>query len=436
MKRLRGAAALGLLAVLSTTATGVGTERGVANRVEAYEAQNSDGSMPVHPVPADEERSGEWNRPDPESSNDAGVQVDLEALSERMRKEFPDRFAAVWVEGEDAASVVVVGIVGLTAEDARRARAASERPERTKAVAARYSEKDLARFRAAVSEVLADAPGPWLTGTDPVGQRVVVEATFLSDEAQARLDQAVPADALIVDIGDGRGVIDRGHGDPNSWASSNFEAGLNVNIQNVNSTIVQGCTTSFKVHSDAYGFFGLTAGHCGRLDASVKAPLGIFSDKIRANLYYAADPATADSALTLLPSANYNAAIDTRGGHRSVVSLYGSTGVGVGVNVCFIGRTSINNNCGPVRSPVDIQARNPEDGRRVNNIWCIGYPAYDGDSGGPTYTVNSNGTAKAAGVVFGARILSDGTREMCYSNISDVLSGHGVKLVVEQVTTT
>jgi hypothetical protein len=62
--------------------------------------------------------------------------------------------------------------------------------------------------------------------------------------------------------------------------------------------------------------------------------------------------------------------------------------------------TSDNNNCGQIL--YRDQNVKDDEGHIVRHVYVMDYVCLGGDSGGPVYSVRSDGSAKAAGVVKGS----------------------------------
>lgn len=116
--------------------------------------------------------------------------------------------------------------------------------------------------------------------------------------------------------------------------------------------------------------------------------------------------------------------------HRAVTGKYQNKDLKIGTRLCFQGAKSGNDNCGDVnRAGKKVRIR----GRTwLNQEWCakpaFGGPGQGGDSGGPVYHVNSNQSAKAAGILWATGNVNE-TPSWCFSSIGNVLSALGASLV-------
>jgi streptogrisin B len=365
-------------------------------------------------------------RPDERGAHpdDIGQQVDQNRISEQLASRFGDRFVGFWIDRNGARSMLTIAITEATGDDAREAKTTTGRPERTTVVAASYTRSTLEGFRDRIETILnEEGLAEYATSIRPATQSVGVEVPALPSTAAERIAAEVPEDAYAITEGV---TYELAHSDPNSWSSASYEGGLYVNVDRAGG--ITSCTTGFKLYSSAYGYFGTTAGHCGGGNGfAARAPLGIYSDMIRANGWHGYSTVTSDSAVMLLPSGTTTGTIHIgSGSHRTVKSQYNSSSPSRGTRVCYFGRTS-GSRCGDVN---DVDARLTSEGKTVTNLWCATQTWQGGDSGAAAYGINGDGSAAAAGTVHGGKTFTSGDRDVCWTNIADTLRFHGMTLVM------
>jgi hypothetical protein len=234
---------------------------------------------------------------------------------------------------------------------------------------------------------------------------------------------AIPADAVEVRSGGGGTLT---HTSRN--AGLPYEGGLRVVVYpNGYPQLAVACTTSFTVRrADNNLFRGLTAGHCDNYnpnDGWMGTPL-VRVGAVATNSYYASNPTNSDAVRIEIPQNQATARIFVGTGHRTVKSpRYVAGDLKSGVNLCFQGIASDNNNCGNINR-VDIAVT---DTRGVvhNHTWSINFDAFPGDSGGPVYGVRTDGNAKPAGMVWGQHNPSN---DMLFHAIGYVMQDVNVNL--------
>lgn len=167
-----------------------------------------------------------------------------------------------------------------------------------------------------------------------------------------------------------------------------------------------GCTTSFVTLAGANSTRHiLTAGHCGENGTRVR--LGSGESRMQTNTYLGATYTTADSALLYIGGQESTSRVHvTPNGYREVVAqadaVNGQDPVVPYAWVCHSGGMTAHqtgtNGCGYItRTSVNFGGW-PDDQFAVT--WTSGQPTRGGDSGGPLYGINPDGTAIALGTTY------------------------------------
>ncbi|MFO7279540.1 MAG: hypothetical protein C0P77_003945 [Thermoanaerobacterales bacterium] len=197
-----------------------------------------------------------------------------------------------------------------------------------------------------------------------------------------------------------------------------YAAGLSTRI--LVGTRWNGCTTGY-VWANAFGYFGSTAGHCGRVNDGVVIGPAIV-DVIRANGYQPHVWVQADAALISLSARGWPHRPEIRAGvggrsHRTVTGKYLNAQIGNGLELCFQGVTSDSGNCGRV-----VRANQwicCDAAGKSFYYSCIDHPSLPGDSGGPVYRPVEPARAVAAGMV-SSSVTINGTRLTCFSTVESI----------------
>ncbi|HLT69625.1 MAG TPA: hypothetical protein VKZ72_05640 [Acidimicrobiales bacterium] len=197
-----------------------------------------------------------------------------------------------------------------------------------------------------------------------------------------------------------------------------YTAGLNTRV--LVGTRWHGCTSGY-VFANGFGYFGSTAGHCGRVNDGVVIGPAIV-DVIRANGYQPHRWVQADAALFSLSAHGWAHRSEIRAGvggrsQRTVTGKYRNAQIGNGLELCFQGVTSDSGNCAPV-----VRANQwicCDAAGKEFYYSCISHPSLPGDSGGPVYRPVEPGRAIAAGMV-SSSVTVNGTRMTCFSTVESI----------------
>jgi hypothetical protein len=195
-----------------------------------------------------------------------------------------------------------------------------------------------------------------------------------------------------------------------------YEAGQNALIAWPGRLV--SCTTGFLFHNRSFGYFGSTAGHCGRVGAGV-AIVPRIADVIRANSYFPNPWVMADTAFISMSAYPWPAwpMINTGNGARGITGRFLNTQLGTGLRLCFEGMTSDSGNCGPV---VRVNEWLCCDAAGHGYFYsCLDYPSRAGDSGGPVYFPRPSSQATAAGTV-SSTVTINGRPLTCFTMVESI----------------
>jgi hypothetical protein len=177
------------------------------------------------------------------------------------------------------------------------------------------------------------------------------------------------------------------------------------------------CTTGL-LFRNGLGYFGSTAGHCGRVRDGVVIGSRV-ADIIRTNGFQGHRWVMADAALVSMSARGWSVSrkIHSAGPHRFAVARYRNSQIAVGLGLCFEGLTSGSNNCGRV-----VRANQwicCDAGGRSFYYSCLSYPSRPGDSGGPVYRPVTRDRAAAAGMV-SASVTIGGRASTCFTTVESI----------------
>lgn len=347
---------------------------------------------------------------------------DLEPLVEQA---FGARYTNIWIDRVVSPSGWRVGVVGATADDAARLSQITAGNARITLASTRYARANLATYKASIAGILARRAGTYSLYADPAISSVIVKVPNPDAGLVAEIAAAgVPLDAYTLTAGGG---VTNTHTSRLEYPP--YEGGLSATIYPPGyPSYARACTTAFTVKTSTPTYMGLTAGHCQRYtseDVYMGDPLKKVS-AVGRNSYYASNPVNSDAFRFTIPSSAKSNRVFVDGSstvHRTLKSpRFTVPDLKLGVRLCFQGITSGNNNCGVI---VAENAAMTDTAGVIHYAWEIDYPAQPGDSGGPVYSVNSDGTARAAGVEFGS--VTD-TGHMVFHAIGYVLQDLSVEL--------
>jgi hypothetical protein len=349
---------------------------------------------------------------------------------------------AVTPQGEQ---VHVLGLVGPTAEE-RAAIDAAAAAAGTRVVVqdVDHSTATLTAARDAVAERLrALGVGDFAVEVEPQGNRVMAHieadgpmahavagqareaaaaATADAPRGTPEVAVAIESDVEVAPIGAtsaGRAAF------PGARAATlpPYAPGLPVDV--TSPTILYHCTSAYTFVRDGQRL-GSTAGHCGDVNARVTAgpnatiPVGT----VVANGFHPHQEVHSDVALFSLPEGVPTAA-DVRGGSagaRQVEATVPDAEITHGSVLCFSGRASGDEQCGPVNAVGRYTCCDAS--QRAFVFDCIDQVARSGDSGGPVYQPVGEGRARAAGLL-SSSVDINGRSSMCFTTIDDVARHFG-----------
>jgi hypothetical protein len=200
------------------------------------------------------------------------------------------------------------------------------------------------------------------------------------------------------------------------------------------------CTSGFVVNG-AGGTYAVTAGHCGGNGSEVR--LGGSVSHIQGNLQNNTYQGGVDAAVFSIggdgsePSVFVNSTLSrtvvSQAGAAVAPSLYG--------RACFRGSRTQQERCGNIIT-LNLPITNPEDGHSLSGMieWQTdgAEAALPGDSGGPLYAVNADGTAVALGILYGGynveknpNMAPSAFRLAYFTPIASALNATGTALKVD-----
>lgn len=338
-------------------------------------------------------------------------------FSERVEHYAGERYAGQWIDRADSRRpVLVVGFVDRTPRDQAFLDSLTGQDRRVRAAKQLFSTEELE----AVTGAVVSQPVQSMLGSDDRTNRVTlfVRPPDLENARKAALRELrASRDPLVIS------AFAKLHGSATSrlfrveaWPGfKNAESrttypkhkggrSLTVDLDN---GLSEQCTSAFTVETNASAApAGLTAGHCARgyliggvwVGAHYLARPG--KNPYRESTVNDADamryglPSSSDMSDDIFVNGTRRLNRDLQAPRHTVRSLK------TAVKVCFQGTTSDNNNCGAIR--FRDQNVKDDEGHVVRHVYVMDYPCQGGDSGGPVYSIRSNGSAKAAGVVKGS----------------------------------
>ncbi len=374
------------------------------------------------------------------------VDLDLTAVVPALEAAFGDRYGGYWLERRRNHDVMHVGVVEPTAEDvaAVAALTGGHRHVVTDAVAEGYEALEAAKEEIAAS--LDPSAGDFAVAVDVAANAVVVQTEGDGATAEAIAPDAARRGAARRaerDRAEGRrpgrpGRADRLPADPaaavriepqsaidleplglHPGGRDSFpphEAGLGITVA-VGSTRIR-CTTAFLFANAYFGFFGSTAGHCGRIGDGVVVG-NVIVDVIRFNSYHSAGTVWADTSLFSLSARGFPGwpVVHAQATHHALSGVFHNSQMSAGLVLCFEGISSDGGNCGPVVRSNQVVCC--DGGGHAYVYTCINHPPSPGDSGGPVYKVRGDLTATAAGIL-SSSVTINGATATCFSPIKNV----------------
>jgi hypothetical protein len=359
-------------------------------------------------APSDHRYGGEWN-----ATNSDGEQIRVLGLVGPTEE---DR-AAVARAAEEAGIEVAVEDVDssagtlLTARDAvaerLRALGAGDfsvevEPQRNRVMAHIETEGPMAHAIAAQMREAAEAA----TASLPDGMPEVAVAI----ESDVSVEPIQPAAAGAADV-------------VSPTAFPPYDPGLWVDV--TSPTMLYQCTSAYTFTRGGERL-GSTAGHCGDVGSQVAGGpnASVSVGTVVANGFYPGQEVRSDLALHSLPP-GIPAGSDVPGGpagERSVETSMADAEITYGTNLCFAGRASGVEQCGPVNAIERYTCCDATE--RAFVFDCIDRVARAGDSGGPVYQPIGDRQARAAGLL-SSSVDINGRSSMCFTTIDDAAREFG-----------
>lgn len=328
---------------------------------------------------------------------------DLDVLLTAVRATASNRYAGSYLDRTSSPVKQVIMFTSMTGSDQALLDAASGHDPRVIARPATFTRAQLQSAQSRLLAALATLPGQFQVGEDTQGNQLqaIVGTTAMRDLISKTLgDIALPPAIVSVKVDPDLGVSRL----TNRTVYPPHAGGLALVLDDLDTTRVDKCTSGFSIKSTGGTQMGVTAGHCSR--GYLQAGITIGADYLSRsgmNSYWASSPANSDALRYTVPSsASWSPKILVgEGSYRWVTSpRYTMDTLQEGTSLCFQGVVSDNNNCGTIqRGAVNVGIIDEEDNRITYHTFGINYAAQSGDSGGPVYHVNTDGSAKPAGIV-------------------------------------
>lgn len=325
------------------------------------------------------------------------------------------RYGGAWYHPESVdLDELSVGIVQPTQADQETVSSLAPQfglnPTHVGVVSVTYSQAQLQQWRNVIRDILDD---PSFTALSVLSvhssiNKVVLRVPSRASLGQnlARIEAAVPADALKIIEDPGFDAVATDSRD--TWPP--YKAGRRIN--SVDTGYDPTCGSAF-VFIDGGTLYGSTAGHCGVVGARIRGRdskkrwqyvLGTLSH----NTFDPTRGGYSDGDAALYPLATappYNLIYVNKSLTRKVVKVLGPASLQIDQSpkLCMSGAKS-DVHCGKVvqsyPTSVHYKFRNPATGeplvKRVDNIFCVGFRAAEGDSGSPLYQAISDSVKSAA----------------------------------------
>jgi hypothetical protein len=381
-------------------------------------------------------------------TGDVANEVDISIAIPALQAAFLERYGGYWID--EPTDIMHVAVVAATEADQATVSDLTGAHARVVTDSVTNGYDALVAAADEVGATLDPAAGSFSSGVDVRANAVVVQTEAASSgatetvarsaarrggaeaAAEARRDRPRGRAAPIVpaDVGDAVVIepqasidITTTGGTRNTFPA--YEAGLNVTVHADGR--LYGCTSGLLFHN-AFGYFGSTAGHCGRIKSGVVMGPHIV-DWIRINGYFGRSTVYGDAGLMSLswrPWSAWTVVHTQGGGHRSMIGKLSNTQIAVGLGLCFEGRSSDGSNCGSVvRANQTICC----DGYGKTYIYsCINTPGLAGDSGSPVFQRVGTTQARVAGML-SSTVTINGAKLMCFSTVANLERGTGSRVV-------
>jgi streptogrisin C len=370
------------------------------------------------PAPAPE---GTTSTPEPESVDTAGIP--LVELPEQLTPPSPEAAQALhdaWIQGmespkdlgypwiDEATGEVVVDTVtkrGLQVAEANRAKAS--RPTRTRQVSRSFAALEQVKHEVIglTSAEVPDGDAIFETIPDPANNRIIISVDKMSTALFSALAERYGTETISVRFAPDE---PRGEPQPRDRDTSPFYGGATIRIPSGGT-----CSSGFSWYSGSTSMM-LTAGHCAPSGGSISTPatsMGSVTSGSRENwtngtgTVYLTGQSTYRGDLALIQIASNKSSNGRiyRGGAGSnssaPVKEMWSRMAATGDQYCTGGyRTGELCGWSVTRVRFDHRYSNGEVVRNANRGSKQGQCNLGGDSGGPVYTVRSDGGIAAKGI--------------------------------------
>jgi hypothetical protein len=381
------------------------------------------------------------------------LELDPTVVVPALTEAFGERYGGYWIEVRETDDVMHIGVVGATPADAEVVAQVTGGHPRVVTDPVEHGLADLMAAQDEIAATIDPEDGNFAVETDPATNSVVVrtESSDAADtlavaqdaarrgaaeqaatpaeqpregpvpappaaipDAAAAPAEVAPTDvATAVTVEPATDIViepqDRRNFPP-------YEAGQYALIAWPGRKVA--CTTGYLFHNSAYGYFGSTAGHCGRQGYVVGIGSRI-ADLVRANSYFPNKWVMADAALVSMSTKPWPAwpMVNTGSSQRGITGRYLNTQLGAGLRLCFQGISSNSGNCGAL---VRVNEWLCCDAAGHGYFYsCLNYPSLGGDSGGPVYFPRGASQAVAAGMV-SSSVTINGQRLTCFTMVESI----------------
>lgn len=327
-----------------------------------------------------------------------GSGADIDELVPRMRAAFGTRYGGDWIDRSAMPSVWRVAVKDMTTADVAEVSRIAGGNDRVAAVSVAHSEEDFDGFVETAQSVLSShGVVPQGILPDIIRRTLTVQVVALDALTRNELEAALPPGLLqvqFVPTGNNRLLHKtRMDGVP-------LEGGLAVGFTNAEGETPEGylglvCSTPFAAFrgGDPTQFFGVSAGHCGRVnDGVIFNPYGAVSG---VNWVGFKDGGTTISdALTFVLQPDQvtgRVMVDLNDQHRAIDAEVDDDEMTLNRQTCFqgwaSGRDGVFDNCGLMVQPMITGLWEFEDRKTtILKAFCFrGAWSQTGDSGGSVY---------------------------------------------------
>jgi hypothetical protein len=313
-----------------------------------------------------------------------------------------DRYAGRYLDRSGATPRQVIMFTNLTVRDQELLDTITDGDKRVVAAPATYTARELDEALNLLSDKLDKLNEDFRIGLRPSANALALTV--------ANRDMAQIVSDVLVEANLPTGIVQLTVGDSAIEPALNRNSypphagGLRLELTDLDDLSVGLCTSGFSILSDGGTHMGVTAGHCATGYLADGISIGNdYLSRSGQNSYRGHSEMNSDSMRYTVPSGDaWHAKIFVHGDtidYRWVdAPRYTMDTLQEGTHLCFQGTSSDNDNCGDVFDE-DVTTRSGS--KELHHMFGIDHAAIRGDSGGPVDHVNSDGSAKPAGIVQG-----------------------------------